>query len=93
MGNGPPWPLPIGLGIEKFLIVGVDYFTKWLEAKPPASITKKQAEGFIWRNIITRFDIPKAIITDNDTQFNNENFKRFCSDYGIQLWFSSVAHP
>ena len=85
-------PFPLALGQRRFLIVGVDYFTKWLEAEPLASITEKHVEGFLWRNIITLFSIPKAIITDKGTQFNNERFKIFCSGYGIQLRFSSVAH-
>ncbi|KAJ8480110.1 hypothetical protein OPV22_023837 [Ensete ventricosum] len=80
-------------GQRRFLIVGVDYFTKWLEAEPLASITEKQVEGFVWKSIITRFGLPRAIITDNGTQFNNTKFKAFCQSYRIQLKFSSVAHP
>ncbi|RRT86161.1 hypothetical protein B296_00003610 [Ensete ventricosum] len=86
-------PFPPASGQQKFLIVGVDYFSKWIEAEPLASITKKQVEGFVWRNIITRFDISRAIITDNGTQFNNPKFKAFCESYRIQLRFSSIAHP
>ncbi|RWW42989.1 hypothetical protein BHE74_00051391 [Ensete ventricosum] len=40
-----------------------------------------------------RFGIPKIIVTDNETQFNNPKFKAFCQNYQIQLKFSSVAHP
>ncbi|KAJ8467304.1 hypothetical protein OPV22_029856 [Ensete ventricosum] len=86
-------PFPPASGQRRFLIVGVDYFTKWLEAEPLASITEKQVEGFVWKNIITRFGLPRAIITDNGTQFNNVKFKTFCQSYRIQLKFSSVAHP
>ncbi|KAJ8478335.1 hypothetical protein OPV22_022062 [Ensete ventricosum] len=60
-------PFPPASGQRRFLIVGVDYFTKWLEAEPLASITEKQVEWFVWKNIITRFGLPKAIITDNGT--------------------------
>lgn len=52
-------------GQRRFLIVGVDYFTKWVDVEHLASIIKKQVEGFIWKNIITWFDISRAIITDN----------------------------
>ncbi|RZS07428.1 hypothetical protein BHM03_00038262 [Ensete ventricosum] len=86
-------PFPPASGQRRFLIVGVDYFTKWLEAEPLASITERQVEGFVWKNIITRFGLPRAIITDNGTQFNNAKFKTFCQSYRIQLKFSSVAHP
>ncbi|KAJ8486642.1 hypothetical protein OPV22_019127 [Ensete ventricosum] len=86
-------PFPPVSGQRRFLIVGVDYFTKWLEAEPLASITERQVEGFVWKNIITRFDLPRLIITDNETQFNNAKFKAFCQSYRIQLKFSPVAHP
>ncbi|RWV76896.1 hypothetical protein GW17_00062366 [Ensete ventricosum] len=86
-------PFPPASGQRRFLIVGVDYFTKWLEAEPLASITERQVEGFVWKNIITRFGLPRAIITDNGTQFNNTKFKTFCQSYRIQLKFSSIAHP
>lgn len=86
-------PFPPASGQRRFLIVIVDYFTKWVEAKPLASITEKQVEGYIWKNIITCFGIPRAIITDNGSQFNNEKFKKFCLNYRIQLKFNLVAHP
>ena len=58
-----------------------------------ASITKRHVHNFPWRNIITRSRILRAIITDNGTQFNNSMFKTYYQSYGIQLKFSSVAHP
>lgn len=66
---------------------------KWVEVKPLASITMRQVEGFVWMKIITRFGIPKAIITNNGTQFNNAKFRKCYENYGTQLRFSSVAHP
>ncbi|RWW19930.1 hypothetical protein BHE74_00006073 [Ensete ventricosum] len=78
---------------HRFLIVGVNYFTKWVEAEPLASITEKQVEGFVWRSIIIRFDISRVIVTDNGTQFNNLKFKEFYESYKIQLRFSSFRHP
>ena len=43
--------------------------------------------------MICRYGLPQAIITDNGTQFNNENFKKFCAQLGIKLRFSLPAHP
>jgi len=42
MGNRHPRPLSPGKGQVKFLIVAIDYFTKWIEAKPLATITTQQ---------------------------------------------------
>ena len=47
----------------------------------------------MWRNLVTRFGLPKVIITDNGPQFAGARFREFCADHGIQLRFSSVAHP
>lgn len=63
----------------------VDYFTKWVEVVPLASIIKKQIKGFVWKNIITHFKILRALVTDNKTQFNNAKFKKLCQSYGIEV--------
>ena len=52
-------------GNRKWLFVGIDYFTKWVEAEPLSNIRDIDAKRFIWRNIITRFGIPHTLISDN----------------------------
>ena len=44
--------LPIGKGQVKFLLVAINYFTKWVEAKALATITKAKIRNFVWKNII-----------------------------------------
>ena len=44
-------PFPTALKRLKFLVVGIDYFTKWVEAEPLATITEKNIRNFVWRNI------------------------------------------
>ena len=61
----------------KFLVVGIDYFTKWVEAEPLASITEKSIRIFVWRNIIYRYGIPRVLVSDNGKQFDNSTFKDF----------------
>ena len=51
-------PLPMAKGQVKFAVVAVDYFTKWAEVEPLATITEKQMENFMLRNIISRFGVP-----------------------------------
>ena len=58
-------PLPLGKGQVKFLLVAIDYFTKWVEAKALAIITEARIQNFVWKNIICRFGIPLTIISDN----------------------------
>ena len=77
----------------KFLVVGINYFTKWVEAEMLATITEKNVRNFVWRNIICRYGIPKVLILDNEKQFNSDTFKDFCSQLGIKNHYSSPAHP
>ena len=86
-------PFPPTSGQWKYIVVGVDYFIKWVEAEPLATITERQIEKFIWRNLVTRFGLPKTIIIDNGPQFTGRRFREFCASHGIQLRFSSVAYP
>ncbi|GKV02751.1 hypothetical protein SLEP1_g15146 [Rubroshorea leprosula] len=78
-------------------IVGVDYFTKWVEAQPLSSLTSKKVEDFVFSSIIYRYGIPNQIVADNGTQFNctsfRDSFRDFCSSYRIKLQFTSIYHP
>ncbi|KAL0400164.1 UNVERIFIED_CONTAM: hypothetical protein Sradi_2359700 [Sesamum radiatum] len=58
-------PFPLALAQRKFLLVAIDYFTKWVEAKPLAHITEGEVMKFIWKNIICRFGLPREIISDS----------------------------
>jgi len=77
----------------KFLVVGIDYFTKWVEIEPLATITKKNVRSFIWKSIICRFGIPKVFVSNNGKQFKNDVFKNFCKQLGIKNHYFSLAHP
>ena len=86
-------PLPLGKGQCKFIIVVVDYFTKWDEAEPLATIIEQKIRNFVWRAIICRFGIPRALVSDNEKQFDNAKFKDFCAELGIKNYYSFPAHP
>ncbi|GJX43355.1 reverse transcriptase domain-containing protein [Tanacetum coccineum] len=86
-------PFPEGPGKVKFLIVAVDYFTKWIEAKPVATITGNQVKKFVWDNIVCRFGLPGEIVSDNGKQFRDNPFKDWCEKLCIRQCFASVKHP
>ena len=77
----------------KFLIVGIDYFIKWVEAEALATIMEKNMCNFIWRNIIYRYVIPRVLVSNNRKQFDNDVFRDFCSQLGIKNHYLSLAHP
>ena len=51
-------PFPKAVGNKRYLLVDIDYFTKWVETEPLANIKDADAKKFIWRNIVTRFGVP-----------------------------------
>jgi transposase InsO family protein len=74
-------------------VLAVEYFSKWIEEKPLATITSVTVQKFFWQNIVCRFGVPKAITMDNGTQFDAETFKEFCDQIGMKIHFTSVRHP
>nr|GFC52719.1 reverse transcriptase domain-containing protein [Tanacetum cinerariifolium] len=85
-------PFPEGPGKVKFLIVAMDYFTKWIEAKAVATITGGQMKKFVWDNIVCCFGIPGEIISDNGKQFADNPFKDWRDKLNITQRFASVKH-
>ena len=86
-------PFSPGKGQVKFLIVAVDYFTKWIEAKPLATITAQQVQQFVWKDIICRYGVPHTIITNNGRQFIDKELAKFYIGLGITHITSFVEHP
>ena len=62
-----------------FLVVDIDYFTKWVEVEALATITEKNIRSFVWRCIICRFGIPRVLVLDNGKRFDNDSFWDFYS--------------
>ena len=58
-------PFPLAMRQLKFLVVSIDYFTKWVKAEALATITKKNVRSFIWKNIVCRYRIPRVLVLDN----------------------------
>ena len=53
------------MGNRRFILVDVDYFTKWAEAKALANIQDVDVKKFVWKNIVTRFRVLDFLISDN----------------------------
>ncbi|VFQ80577.1 unnamed protein product [Cuscuta campestris] len=85
--------LPRGTGNVRYVIVAIDYFTKWVEASPLASITGAQCQKFLAKQVICRFGVPEHVITDNGTQFESKPFNDFLESWGIKHSYASVGYP
>nr|GEX33452.1 reverse transcriptase domain-containing protein [Tanacetum cinerariifolium] len=77
----------------KILIVAMDYFPKWIEAKAVATITGNQVKTFMWDNIVCRFGLSGEIVSNNGKQFSDNPFKDWCDKLNITQRFASVKHP
>ncbi|XP_019159996.1 PREDICTED: uncharacterized protein LOC109156598 [Ipomoea nil] len=85
--------LPTGTGSRKYIIVAIDYFTKWVEAEPLASITAARCKRFVEKNILYHFGIPLQVITDNGRQFEAREFSEFLAGWGVKHNRVAVSYP
>jgi hypothetical protein len=86
-------PLPTAQGNCRFAAVAVDYFTKWVEAKPLVNIKAPTIQKFFWQNIVCRFGVPRELTVDNGKQFDCYTIKEYCKTLGTHAKFSSMYHP
>ncbi|XP_016566997.1 uncharacterized protein K02A2.6-like [Capsicum annuum] len=77
----------------RFIIVAIDYFTKWVKATSRKSVTKKVVDDFIQSNIICQFKIPESIIIDNSSNLNNDLMKATYEKFKIKHRNSTAYRP
>ncbi|RVW72376.1 Retrovirus-related Pol polyprotein from transposon 17.6 [Vitis vinifera] len=85
-------PFPMSFG-HSYILVGVDYVSKWVEAIPCRSNNHKVVLKFLKENIFTRFGVPKAIISDGGTHFCNKPFETLLAKYGVKHKVATPYHP
>ncbi|VFQ67125.1 unnamed protein product [Cuscuta campestris] len=83
--------LPWGTWNNTYLVVAIDYFTKWVEAAPVPTITEEQMRKFVSKQILCRFGVPQQIITDNGTQFEARGFNEFLQSWGIKHSYAAIG--
>ncbi|XP_052735536.1 uncharacterized protein LOC128197521 [Vigna angularis] len=100
-----PWPFSMwGIDVigaiepkasngHRFILVAIDYFTKWVEAASYANVTRKVVTKFIKGELICRYGIPNRIITDNATNLNNQMMTELCEEFKIHHLNSSPYRP
>ncbi|XP_061360017.1 uncharacterized protein LOC133304063 [Gastrolobium bilobum] len=86
-------PFLIAIGGVKWLIVAIDYFTKWIEVEALATILASKIRRFFYGKIICRFGVPNTIVTNNGTQFVDKKFNQVLQDLHIKHRYTSVEHP
>jgi transposase InsO family protein len=84
--------LPSAPGGFRFLFIVIDMFTKWIEVMSVMNITRDAAVKFL-QSIVYKSDVPKWVLTDNETQFKGAKFTRCCTNFSINHQASSATHP
>lgn len=79
MGYGYNQTNALAQGNLKYVVVVVEYFSKWIDAKSLAAITLATIQKNYWQNIICRFGVLKSLSVNNITQFDYKAFKNFCT--------------
>jgi hypothetical protein len=70
---------------HRFVLVAMDYFTKWTEAVPLKNMTHKEVIHFILEHIIHRFSIPQTLTTDQGSSFMSHQVREFAESLKIKL--------
>jgi transposase InsO family protein len=78
---------------HKYIIVIVDYFTKWVEAMPTFNNTVDTATRFFFNHIISHFGVPLQLVSDHGKHFENEIFVELSSRLGFSHEFASPYYP
>jgi Integrase zinc binding domain/Integrase core domain len=86
-------PLPITKNGNKYIIVAMDYLTKWPEAKATPAATADETVKFIYEEIICRHGCPQRILSDRGTHFNNQVVNGLMDRFKIKHLLSTPYHP
>nr|GEU40803.1 reverse transcriptase domain-containing protein [Tanacetum cinerariifolium] len=80
------------LAVVKYILVTVDYLSKWVKAKAFPTNDARVVVKFL-KSLFSRFETPKAIINDRGTHFCNDQFSRVMLKYGVTHRLSTAYHP
>ncbi|CAM8966022.1 unnamed protein product [Rhodiola kirilowii] len=85
-------PFPVSCGYT-YILVAVDYVSKWVEAKATRSDDAKTVIEFLRTNLFCRYGVPKAIISDQGTHFCNRMMAATLKRYHVHHRTSTAYHP
>jgi Integrase zinc binding domain/Integrase core domain len=86
-------PLPRTIRGNRYIVVAIDYLTKWPEARAIQLADALTIAPFIYEDIICRHGIPNQLTSDRGTEFVNELISKLCRAYQIQHITTTAYHP
>jgi len=84
---------PHSSGRHRWILVAIDYFTKWIEAIPTKKADHKLVMKFLTKNMFSRFGCPHKLVTNNATTFREKELVEMCNSMGIKLVHSTSYYP
>ena len=85
-------PFPLSYG-HKYILLAVDYVSKWVEAIPTITCNAQVVLCFIRSNIFSRFGTPRAVISDEGSHLYNKLFASLLVKYGVKHRVTLAYHP
>lgn len=76
-----------------YIVVATEYLTKWTEAKAVRTNDAKNAAIFLFENVITRFGVPKILVSDRGTHFLNKVIESMTERFQIDHRKTTPYHP
>ncbi|XP_075099482.1 uncharacterized protein LOC142176252 [Nicotiana tabacum] len=76
-----------------YILVAVDYVSKWVEAIALPNNEASSVIAFLKKNIFTQFGTPRAILSDGGSHFYNKAFARLLENYGVKHKVATPYHP
>ena len=73
--------------------MATDYFTKQVTAEPYTTVNQSDTINVVWKHLICQFGVPRELVANNRTQFQNNKLKELYDTYHIKLNFASVSYP
>ena len=83
---------PISFG-DVYILLAVDYVSKWIEAKATRSDAAKTVNSFLKSNVFVIFGVPRALISDRGTHFCNKMMEALLRKYDVTHGVSTAYHP
>nr|GEY06754.1 reverse transcriptase domain-containing protein [Tanacetum cinerariifolium] len=77
---------------NKYILIAIDYLSKWVKAKALPTNDARVVVKFL-KSLFSQFGTPKAIISDRETHFCNDQFSRVMAKYGVTHRLSTTYHP
>jgi transposase InsO family protein len=78
---------------HRYIIVAVDYFTKWFEAMPTFKYDRETTALFLFNQRIARFYVPREIVTNHDSHFQDKMMTELTSNLSLRQEHSSPYYP